>query len=431
MTDSERIHSFLRQARSRALLETSIRTGGHACAILVLAFLALALAAAVTGPAVSWPYVAFATIAACVAGGIALGLVRPSRVLEQPSAIARLVGQRQPSLASDLLSAVELQTRPVGESDVSADMTGAFYATVAQATEPVVIEELIPLDGAVRAVSIAAVALLGLLVALLVFPSAVGRGLRTLFHTPTLFEGAQVIREPLVGDVRITYDFPAYTGLPRQVIEGSTGELHALRGTRVQMEMRPLRSARQAPGLVLIADPPLSVRGFTVNGRPLNGDPASANFLIKYFVYRAAPPEGIQVQIDLAASTPVHLRVLDSSDGLPGTHQPRPPNVMRAIVYWPYNETTVVGRDDLRPHHKPRGSAAEGQAAHGQTADGGHHHRRMRLGDRSRLLFAVWPGQDWQQDLYVHLRRLEVPSVQLPNRRRVLLLQAASHGSAL
>ena len=28
MTDSERINSFLRQARSRALLETGIRTGG-------------------------------------------------------------------------------------------------------------------------------------------------------------------------------------------------------------------------------------------------------------------------------------------------------------------------------------------------------------------------------------------------------------------
>jgi hypothetical protein len=250
MTDSERIHSFLRQARSRALLETSIRTGGHACAMLVLAFLILALAAAVTGPAVSWPYVAFATIAACVAGGIALGFVRPSRVFEQPSAIARMVGQRQPSLASDLLSAVELQATPavdVGVSaDISADMTGAFYATVAQATEPIVLEDLIPLDRAVRAISIAAASLLALLVALLVFPSAVGRGMRTLFHTPTLFEGAQVIREPLVGDVRVTYDFPAYTGLSRQIIEGSTGELHALRGTRVSIEMRPLRSARQA-----------------------------------------------------------------------------------------------------------------------------------------------------------------------------------------
>ena len=250
MTDSERIHSFLRQARSRALLETGIRTGGHACAMLVLAFLILALAAAATGPAVSWPYVALGTIAACVAGGIALGFVRPSRVFEQPSAIARMVGQRQPALASDLLSAVELQARPAVEADVSADisadMAGAFYATVAQATEPIVLEDLIPLDRAVRAVAIAAAALLALLAALLVFPSAVGRGMRTLFHTPTLFEGAQVIREPLVGDVRVTYDFPAYTGLSRQIIEGSTGDLHALRGTRVNIEMRPLRSARQA-----------------------------------------------------------------------------------------------------------------------------------------------------------------------------------------
>ena len=246
MTDSERIHSFLRQARSRALLETGIRTGGHACAMLALAFLVLALVAVTTGPAVSWPYVALGTIAACVAGGIALGFVRPSRVLEQPSAVARLVGQRQLSLASDLLSAVELQSTLAVETDVSADMTGAFYATVAQAIEPVVIEDLLPLNRAVRAVSIAVVSLLALLVALLVFPSAVGRGMRTLFHTPTLFEGAQAIRDPLVGDVRVTYDFPAYTGLSRQIIEGSTGDLHALRGTRVQIEMRPLRSARQA-----------------------------------------------------------------------------------------------------------------------------------------------------------------------------------------
>jgi hypothetical protein len=246
MTDSERIHSFLRQARSRALLETGIRTGGHAFAFLVLAFLVLALVAAATGPAVSWPYVALGTIAACVAGGIALGFVRPARVLDRPSAVARLVGEQRPPLASDLLSAVELQSAPVAETDVSAEMIDAFHATVAQATEPIVVEDLIPLNRAVRAIAIAALSLLALLVALLVFPTAVGRGMRTLFHTPTLFEGAQAIRDPLVGDVRVTYDFPAYTGLSRQIIEGSTGDLRALRGTRVHIEMRPLRSARQA-----------------------------------------------------------------------------------------------------------------------------------------------------------------------------------------
>ncbi len=246
MTDRERIHSFLRQARSRALLETGIRAGGYALAILVVALLVLALAAAMTGPAVSWPYVAFGTIAACVAGAIALGLVRPARTLEQPSEVARLVGKQRPPLASDLLSAVELQSAPAGDTGISAGMTDAFFATVAEATQPIASEDLIPLDRAVRAVAIAAVSLLALLGALLAFPSAVGHGMRTLFHTPTLFEGALAIREPLVGDVRVTYDYPAYTGLSRQIIEGSTGDLHALRGTRVQIEMRPLRSARQA-----------------------------------------------------------------------------------------------------------------------------------------------------------------------------------------
>ena len=246
MTDRERLHSFLRRARGRALLETGIRAGAYAFAILILALLALALAAAMAGPAASWPYVALVTVAACVAGGTALGYLRPSRAFADPSALARMVGLRHPPLASDLLSAVELEDAKTAGGPASEDMTRAFCATVVEATAPIVIEDLIPLDRAVRAVYLAVLLLLVMLAGMVAFPSAIGRGLRTLVHTPTLFEGAQVAREPLVGDVRITYDFPAYTGLPRQVVEGSTGDARAVRGTRVQIEMRPLRSARQA-----------------------------------------------------------------------------------------------------------------------------------------------------------------------------------------
>jgi hypothetical protein len=246
MTDSERLHFFLRRARSRALLEMGVRTGAYALAILILAFLVLALLAAVGGPAASWPYLALGAIAACIAGSVALGYLRPSRAFAEPVAIARLVGQHHLALASDLLSAVELQAARTGGAEASPDMIRAFCATVADATAPIVVEDLIPLDRAGRAMFIAVVSLFVMLAGILVFPSAIGLGLRTLFHTPTLFEGAQVAREPLVGDVRITYDFPAYTGLPRQIIEGSTGDLHAVRGTHVQLEMRSLRSARQA-----------------------------------------------------------------------------------------------------------------------------------------------------------------------------------------
>lgn len=241
--DNERIRTFLQQARSRALLEVGIRTGGHAGVWLAVVLLALALAALLAGPAVSWPYFAVGAIAACVAGGIALGFVYPSRALEPPTEIARLVGKRYPPLASDLLSAVELRERGTAES--SSEMVDSFCEAVADATRPVDVEALIPLDRAVRAVAMGALCLLALLVGALASPG-LGRGMRTLFRTPTMFEGSQAVRGPLVGDVRITYDFPPYTGLARQTIEGSTGDLHAVRGTKVRIQMRPLRSARQA-----------------------------------------------------------------------------------------------------------------------------------------------------------------------------------------
>jgi hypothetical protein len=245
-SDSERIHAFLRRARGRALLEIGVRVGAHAFSALVVAVLALALAAALAGPAASWPYVALATFALFVAGGVALGFVRPSRVLAEPTAVARLVGRRHPPLESDLLSAVELAAARTGDAAVSPDMTHAFYTEVAAATDDLVVESLFPLRRSLRALGLAIALLLVLLVGLLAFPALLGHGMRTLFRTPSLFEGARVARVPLVGDVRVTYEYPAYTGLPRQVIEGSTGELRAVRGTRVELEMRPLRRARRA-----------------------------------------------------------------------------------------------------------------------------------------------------------------------------------------
>jgi hypothetical protein len=242
----ERIHAFLGRARGRALLEIGVRVAAHALSALLIVLLVLAVVAALAGPAASWPYVALTTIAMFVIGGAALGFVRPARVFAEPTALARLVGQRHPPLASDLLSAVELTAARTGGALASPDMTQAFYAQVAEATGPLVVEELFPLRRAVRALLVAIALLLAGLASMWVFPSLLGHGMRTLFRTPSLYEGARATREPLVGDVRVTYDFPAYTRLPRQVIEGSTGELRAVRGTRVELEMRPLRSARRA-----------------------------------------------------------------------------------------------------------------------------------------------------------------------------------------
>src|SRR5439155_906895 len=50
----------------------------------------------------------------------------------------------------------------------------------------------------------------------------------------------------LIGDVRITYSYPGYTGLPPRTVEGSTGDVAAVKGTRVHIETHPLRAARKA-----------------------------------------------------------------------------------------------------------------------------------------------------------------------------------------
>ncbi|HVV50240.1 MAG TPA: DUF4175 family protein, partial [Polyangia bacterium] len=70
--------------------------------------------------------------------------------------------------------------------------------------------------------------------------------LRTLVHRPSRFEGAAVSAVPLVGDVRVTYDYPPYTGLPPRTVEGSTGDIAAVKGTHVRIETHPLRAARHA-----------------------------------------------------------------------------------------------------------------------------------------------------------------------------------------
>ena len=83
-------------------------------------------------------------------------------------------------------------------------------------------------------------------------PGTIARGLGLLLRVPTRFEGAVVTTEPLIGDVRITYSYPPYTGLPGRVVEGSTGDIVAVKGTEVVLETRLLRRAREA--LLLLGD---------------------------------------------------------------------------------------------------------------------------------------------------------------------------------
>ena len=178
---------------------------------------------------------------------LARGVLIPARALRDDRAAARRTGALLPGVASDLLSAVELGGDP-GEGArgaASPALVQAFRAQVAGTLEPVAPGGLVSLGPAARAIGAGDAGGRGPVAAVGAWPAA-ARGLRTLVHRPSRFEGATVSAVPLVGDVRVTYDYPAYTGLPPRTVEGSTGDIAAVKGTHVRIETHPLRPARRA-----------------------------------------------------------------------------------------------------------------------------------------------------------------------------------------
>jgi hypothetical protein len=127
---------------------------------------------------------------------------------------------------------------------VSATLVRAFQDYVAGTVTAVDARHLVPLRP-VRAVA-AAVGAIAAVIAAGTLSPLMARGLRTMVHRPSLFEGAAVSTAPIVGDVRVTYTYPPYTGLAPRTVEGSTGDVAAVKGTRVRIETHPLRAVRKA-----------------------------------------------------------------------------------------------------------------------------------------------------------------------------------------
>ncbi len=247
------IRRFLGAVRRRALLTAVVRAGLFTTAALLVAALLLALCALGVGPAAFWPAVT-AAVAIVVAGlGLTLGWLAPWWRLRGEHAVASFVGRRHAPVASDLMSAVELAVpagRPIPHGG-SPTITAAFHAAVAEAVGGLDPRRLAPLAGA-RGGALAMAAAALSVAAAVAWAPAVRRGLGLLVRTPTRFEGASVAREPLIGDVRLVYRYPRYTGIAERVVEGSTGDIVALKGARVRIEALTLRSARDA--VLLLGD---------------------------------------------------------------------------------------------------------------------------------------------------------------------------------
>ncbi|HXU06865.1 MAG TPA: hypothetical protein VN903_38190, partial [Polyangia bacterium] len=242
------IRGFLAAVRRRLLLRSALRATGYGVGILGAVALLLALVAAAVGPAPFWPGVTIGAISVFAVLALAVGVWRPAWTMRHDRAAARRAGALLPAMASDLLSAVELAGhRPADPraASVSPTLVQAFQDYVAGSVSSVDARRLVPMRPAARALAAAVGAIAAVIAAGMLSPM-MARGLRTLVHKPSLFEGAAVSTAPLVGDVRVTYTYPAYTGLGPRTVEGSTGDIAAVKGTRVRIETHPLRATRKA-----------------------------------------------------------------------------------------------------------------------------------------------------------------------------------------
>jgi len=196
-----------------------------------------------------------------VVGAIVLGVVVPMRRWRSDAAVARHVGRREPAIASDLLSAVELQEAlaPTVEADAararhgapSAALVDALVAAVAARVrehDPISLVPARPLRQAAFACAGALALHAGVAVAA---PYVIADGWRHLFEPPAApFGGAALTARPLVGDLRVTLVAPTYTRRPPAVLPSSSGEFRAMPGTIVTLETRPLAPVTSATVLV-------------------------------------------------------------------------------------------------------------------------------------------------------------------------------------
>ncbi len=213
-----------------------------AAALLVVATLAPLLAGIISasaGRGIGWA--ALFAAGAIVAAVVAVGIVLPARRLRNDETVARLVGLRHPAVASDLLSSVQLATgRPARISRGSTTLIDALLEHTAGRLTSLDPDSLTPRTALKRPAAILAAATLAFAVSL-VADVVIAGWIAILDAPPRTSEGgAEVADQPLVGDIDITLDFPAYTGRPSLTLPSSSGDFRAMPGTKVTMSTRPL-----------------------------------------------------------------------------------------------------------------------------------------------------------------------------------------------
>jgi hypothetical protein len=206
-----------------------------------------------------------------IVAAIIVGFVVPRRRFAKDADLARWIGTRHKPIASDLLSAVELQSAPARKTAPSPELVEALVESTAMRLDGLDPASLLPARELPKArnYALAAVALNAVL--LLLVPMRAGW--KHLIATPSdPFDGAEQSAVPLVGDLTATLTAPAYS--KRKVLElpSSSGDLRGLPGTSVALRARVLAPAVSADLVIESGTAPPKVVPAKLDGDQLTAE---------------------------------------------------------------------------------------------------------------------------------------------------------------
>ena len=292
MRDRVELAAFLARVRARLRLQQGVAEGAFTLAATTGALWLLLIVAGLLGPAAAWRSIAGAIlVAALVAGGRAVW--RPLSAWRRDAEVARFVDEA--TGAGDLvLSATEL-CGALAAMETLGTSTELARAVIAQAVSKSRLldpRRLVDPRPARRATLTAASVMALWLLALVAFPSLIGRGWAALWAHETALDAAS---EPILGDLDLELTFPAHTGLPPRSIPGTSGAVLAPPGTEVALHARsliPVESAElfveDAAGKV-IATRPVEVKSGALQSSFTVAQPGGYRFAIH-------PPSGRAVR---------------------------------------------------------------------------------------------------------------------------------------
>jgi hypothetical protein len=256
MESFQAIRGFLAAARARARrVDALFYSLAALTALVTTLLLAPALAALSAGVAPVARVVLVLSLVGLAAAWAVFAWWRPRQSTTADAQVARLVGERAPLVASDLLSAVELERELAAgrPTRFSPELTLAHAEATAARVTGLRPAALFPDHAARRAGRWLAGACAVHALALLVAPGALGSGWRRLLHDGNVrldAAAAVSVPEPLVGDLTITLTYPKHTGRPPLTVPSSSGDVTAPRGTLIEIETTALRPAVAAAMVV-------------------------------------------------------------------------------------------------------------------------------------------------------------------------------------